>query len=319
MSRNLENISKAASGDLSAGKTVAKAVKQIHLEGVLPTRPEYAESDQALRSLDRVLLWSVCARTAAPPLAAKCQAIARAGVAKWIGKYAQPDGNPINESRLLALVKSIDLLIPVMPDTERRAATGWLRKLIAAGDNFNRAQAGKEKSTNNFETWRLAIRALAARTLADKTVLASAASLLTAHVRENIQADGSTWDYHHRDALHYHVYDLQAYVEIAVFAPEVLGDRGLGEVLHALEFLRPFFAGERKHVEFVHSKVQFDRDRRNAGMAHFQNENWDPKQARSLLRLARCRFPQIRPWSGAVVDQEYEPVIKLVAALNGDL
>ena len=40
-------------------------------------------------------------------------------------------------------------------------------------------------------------------------------------------------------------------------------------------------------------------------------------EARNLLRLARTRFAEVRPWTADLVDEQYSPRIKLIAALRG--
>lgn len=90
-------------------------------------------------------------------------------------------------------------------------------------------------------------------------------------------------------------------------------------VRDALEFIRPYYTGEKKHIEFVCSKIPSDLKGKADGVEQYQNRPWDPKKARTLLRLALPVFPEIQSWAGtakSVDGAEYQPWVKAVAALR---
>ena len=105
------------------------------------------------------------------------------------------------------------------------------------------------------------------------------------------------YDFRQRDALHYHVYNLEAFVFAATFTPDVLEQTGRKAINDALDFLRPYFTGQKIHLEFVCSTVPFDRERANAGIEEYRTNPWKPERARKLLRDARPVFPEIKPWT----------------------
>ena len=118
-----------------------------------------------------------------------------------------------------------------------------------------------------------------------------------------------------RDALHYHVYDLEAWTQIAVAAPEILNAPQRARIEQALLFMKPYYEGSREHTEFANSKVPFDAERRDAGTPGFENAPWKPEGANNLLRLARCVFPATRSWTTELErSQNAAPRIKFLAA-----
>lgn len=318
ISKNLRGVLKHAADDDAAGVAVTP-LSSIHLEGTLSNAPEYGESSAALKSVDPVLRWAFCARVAPDAgLSARCRARAEDGIAKWVRAYA-PDGNPINESRLIPLLRAIDLLHPAMTASDRRDADAWAESLIAAGDRRKAGYSPKDsRGVNNWETWRLAVRAVAAAAARDDARIAETRGLFERQAAGDILDDGSTYDFHQRDALHYHVYDLEAFVDAALFVPDSLGGGARARVSKAFAFLKPYATGEKTHREFVGTTVKFDLQRKAAGLAEYQNAAWDPKGARAALRAARVVFPEVRDWTGDLVDEHYDPMLKLTAALNGD-
>ena len=54
----------------------------------------------------------------------------------------------------------------------------------------------------------------------------------------------------------------------------------------ALDWLAPYARGEKQHIEFVNSKVQFDRDRAGAGQGEYAPHPWDIANGVSTYTLA---------------------------------
>lgn len=293
------------------------ALSALHLEGVLFSDPRYKESQEALRPLDDLYTWAVCARVADQPLADRCAQKAISAVNEWVGSYL-PTGNPINESRFVPLLQAIDLLLPTLEAEKQAPWLTWVAALARQGDRFYAGLGPTDsRRVNNWASWRLLLRAMSATIAADPVMLSSTRQLVAAHVAQNLHEDGSSLDFHHRDALHYHVYNLEALVELLLFVPEVINAEVESAIARALDFLKPYFTGDKTHIEFLKSPVRFDAQRRAAGDPSFANTPWDPKGARSLLRLARAHFPTIHPWSQTVVDEHYSPRWKHLAALHG--
>ena len=293
------------------------AVAKVEKEGVLSTDPRYRASDVALRSVDPLSNWAMCARVAERPLAERCQQQAFAAVDVWVATY-RSEGNPINDNNLIPIMRAIDLLAPLASESQRAAWFSWVGDFARQGDRYYAALSPSAGTrTNNWATWRLLIRGVAGAIIGDEAMLSSTHQLFSAHVARNLLADGSSIDFHERDALHYHVYDVEPMVHFLMFVPGPIDHATAASIARAVGFLEPYVSGRKTHVEFVNSGVKFDVARKEAGIAGYANLPWDPKEARPLLRLARTQFPAIRPWTAHVVDEQYSPWVKQLAALFG--
>jgi hypothetical protein len=60
----------------------------------------------------------------------------------------------------------------------------------------------------------------------------------------------------------------------------------------SLSWLAEFARGDRTHVEFANSKVQFDRDRAAAGQAEYAPHVWTTGNALETFQLAGLLDPQ---------------------------
>ena len=292
-------------------------VARIDREGVLPTDARYRASNDAVSRVDRVYQWAMCARVAAEPIATRCSEQAAIAIDRWVTTY-RPSGNPINDSNLVPVIQAIDLAAPLATIEQQNAWTAWCLDFARQGDAFYAPLAFTDgRIANNWGSWRLLLRGLGGRVGGDAMLVETTRTLVTAHVQRNLRSDGSSIDFEERDALHYHVYDLEPLVMLALFVPEAVDEPSATRIEGGLQFLGPFVLGEQTHIEFVRSTVAFDRQRRDAGIPGFANVAWNPKESRVLLRQARTRFATIRAWTAALADEQYSPRIKQIAALRG--
>ena len=104
-------------------------------------------------------------------------------------------------------------------------------------------------------------------------------------------------------------------MELVLYVPGAVDAETADAIGTGVMFLRPFALGEQTHIEFAQTTVPFDIQRKQAGDPVFTNAPWNPREARPLLRLARTRFPTVRPWTESLVDEQYAPRIKQLAAL----
>ena len=298
----------------------------LHLAGTLNRDPAHQASDRAKASFPLIFDFAVCARTAAEPLREQCMDKAKSALLAWARVY-RPSGNPIDERFFAPMLQAVDLLVPVLPSAPARRLLGWTRAFAAAGDGFYASRPAADTArSNNWMSARLLVRALAATICDDRALQASTRRLLDAFVARNFvpdaggRIDGETFDFVQRDALEYHVTDLWFLTQIALFAPAIVTPHARALILEGLLFLKPFYLGEREHVEFLHTTVAFDVKRRDEDTNNpaFQNRPWDRAQARPLLRLARLIFPELRPWTEDVVDGRYDERISLLAAAFGE-
>ena len=298
------------------GNPVA-VVATIQREGILSTDPRYRASDAALKSIDDIYTWAMCARVADVALAARCAQRAGEGLDTWSSTYRSM-GNPINDNYLIPMIEAVDLACPLAAPERCARWRSWVLELARRGDDFYATVKPTDgRYANNWASWRLLIRGIAGAVAGDEALVASTRQLVAAHVARNLRSDGSSIDFSERDALHYHVYDVEPLTELVLFVPSAVDAPTADAIGSGVMFLRPFVLGEQLHIEFVRTTVPFDVQRRQAGDPVFTNAAWNPKEARPLLRLARTRFPAVRPWTESLVDEDYAPRIKQLAALLG--
>src|SRR5262249_40586585 len=152
---------------------------------------------------------------------------------------------------------------------------------------------------NNHMSHRLKIIGHVAYLLPDVALGRWVADEYSHHLERNLNPDGTTFDFHQRDALHYHVYDLLPLVELAIAADKngaafYRQQTANGATLEkAIAFLIPYVSGEQTHAEFVHSSVKFDQKRSAAGDPSIRvGALWKPAEARRLFDLAGYFTPR---------------------------
>jgi hypothetical protein len=339
--KEVRNVLRSAQSELEKSGSV-QPIERIEMEGILATEERYQRSGKAVKILPAMTAWAFCARLEADTEAGKkCRAALFAGLFGengnhgWLGIY-KPTGNPIDESNLLPLIQTIDFAKPLLTKPQTDKTESFLKTIISQGDRFFTAKkSGNTSRINNHNTWRLTIRAAAAKVLNDKTELAETRRLFSQQVVDDLMeppgwkpdekcANNSSetryggYDFRQRDALHYHIYNLEAFIFTATFIPEMFGEQERKAISNALDFLRPYFTEEKIHREFVCSSVRFDRQRAEAGLEEYMTNPWKPERARKLLRNARPLFPEVKSWTANIVDEKYSPVAKLTAALHGE-
>ncbi|KAF1032854.1 MAG: hypothetical protein GAK37_00344 [Pseudomonas sp.] len=230
-------------------------------------------------------------------------------LAAWAGTY-QPDFNPIDETNLDMLINAYTLTADSLQPQTRDAMRGLLTRLgngyIAHIEQFRGQKKGT--NTNNWQSHRVKLVTVAAAALGDRAMLQQAFHLFQQQVADNILPDGSVTDFQDRDALHYVVYDLEPLVQAALAAkPYGIGGDWLkmtapngASLAAALNWLAPFADGQRTHQEFVHTHVQFDKDRARVGEPGYAGL-WQPKSSNTLY------------WLAAQLDTRYLPLARQLA------
>ena len=303
---------------------VARPVERFELAGTLNDHPGHVRSDRAKQNFPAIFALAVAGRSAREPLRSHSLATAASALLSWAGVY-RPAGNPVDEWFFVPLLQAVDLVAPSLPAEAQATLLGWAAEFTVCGDKFfERVASGNSVRANNWMARRLLIRTVACTVTGDWAARAATPGLLRDFVARNYvtgpsgEPDGRTFDFVQRDALLYHVAAVQPLVEVTLYAPDLVGPAVRAAVLSGLEFLRPFFLGEREHAEFARTTVAFDRERRDSGNPAFRDAPWDPVRGRVVLRLGRAAFPDVRGWTEQVVDGRYDPRVKLLAAIHGE-
>ncbi|WP_395607005.1 alginate lyase family protein [Pseudomonas sp. B22129] len=232
-------------------------------------------------------------------------------LAAWADVY-QPDFNPIDETNLDMLINAYALTADHLRletrDASRRLISNLGNGYIARIEQFHGQKKGTQ--TNNWQSHRVKLVTVAAAALGDKAMLEQAHQLFKQQIADNVLPDGSVTDFQDRDALHYVVYDLEPLVQAAL-AAKAYGEDWLNlnsngaSLAAALDWLVPYANGQRSHQEFVHTHVQFDKDRAGVGEAGYSG-TWQPKSSATLF------------WLAAQLDARYLPVAKQLAEHPAD-
>ena len=125
------------------------------------------------------------------------------------------------------------------------------------------------------------------------------------HLKSNLgSANGSSLDYKQRDAMHYHVFDLEAWNEIVL----VTGCCGQN-VDRAFRFFENTLRADPNHVEFANSTAPIDGKRAAGGFEYAKAQSYDPhKAARAIFAYATIPGRTVSPalWKAARDGSEYK-------------
>ena len=299
-----EEIRKEADAAL---KEEPDPVESIRSEGKLKGDPDKIKTEKSLRDMPRMsALGFAYAVTGDAAYAAK----ARQFLLAW-ANLNKSRGDPIDDTNLEPPIVAYDLVRATCSDADRQAIDGWLRKTAEA--EMASAKKGKATSMNNWHSHRLKIVGLIGLLLDDRKLTDYTAAAFKAQIDRNLNPDGSSWDFHERDALHYHVYDLEPLLTLAI-AYQQAGTDLYGHtspqgasIQKSVQFLVPYCDGSKTHAEFVGSKVAFDRKRAESGDAHYKAGTlFEPKSGRRALELAAFFDPSLNKLTVALSGTKAE-------------
>ena len=266
-------------------------IRVIQGEGKLKTDPLAIKTRESLGDMRKMYFFAyIFAATGDTQYADK----AREFILAW-SQQNTPTGNPIDETTLDDLFFAFDLTQSTFSNAEKKIAQTWLRKVadtqIAIG--LMHARKGDGISKNNWQSHRLKIVGLIGYTLSEKKYIDYAIESFKRQIEVNLRPDGSSTDFHERDALHYHCYDIEPLLEFAIAANNngtnlyTYKSKSGASLEKSVKFLLPFCSGEKKHAEFVKSSVAFDRKRAESGDENYKAGHlFDPKKGGHTLELA---------------------------------
>ncbi|OSZ70287.1 alginate lyase [Sphingomonas sp. IBVSS2] len=279
------------------------AIPQLHTEGTLPGKgireiSLKAKQDQGI-VLALALAWRLTGERRYLDQAARY-------LANWADVYRM-SFNPIDETGFDTLLLATDLTEADLPPALRGKLDGFWRKMAAG--YLDAMDAGPKNAHTNWQSHRIKLATMAAFQTGDAVLIARARAAFRKQVGTNIQADGSVFDFHERDALHYVTYDLDPLL-MAALAARAHGEDWYGwkspsgsSLAGALAWLEPYAMGEKTHIEFVRSRIQFDRDRAAAGQKEYAPHPWDPGNAVNTYALARLLAPGYRDFAAKLAER----------------
>ncbi len=228
-------------------------------------------------------------------------------VLAW-AKTCRPPENPIDATNLETLIETYDLIRSQMNPSDRQIVDDWLRSVM--NTLFVSEDPSKNNFRNNWQAHRLKIISMAAFVLGDQTIEQRTLRKLKTLMADNLNADGTTFDFMERDALHYHVYDLEPLIRTAILYQRGQNldlyhwktDKG-ASIAHCVAFLIPYADKEKTHPEWVHTTVAFDIQRsQNHEKGYTAGENFDPSRAQKCLELAEFFEPNLNHLVGTLAE-----------------
>jgi hypothetical protein len=268
-------------------------VSRIHVEGTLPHQGIFDQSIAALAELGVMRDLALAYR-----LTGDRQYLDQASkfIDAWVSTY-QLSFNPIDESGLDALMLTNDLCRDQFSPLLRSKVDAFLRRMVEG--YLDSIRNLKKPDTTNWQSLRVELITMGAFALGDQRLIEAAKEAFETQLTANVYADGTLEDFHQRDALHYVTYDLDPLLMAAECAHVHQMDwfhwrSRTGSTLDAaVLWLVPYAEGTKQHEEFAHTTLPFDKQRMQAGVAHF-SKVWDPKESLKTFGLAAAMDPQFR-------------------------
>jgi hypothetical protein len=218
----------------------------------------------------------------------------------WAG-FNRPSGHPVDESKLDLFIWAYDLVRCDIPQGEQKTVEAWLRAIL---DRKDRWRFGPSASRNNQHTHQLKVQVLIAAALDDAARLKRYTAQAREHAAANIEPDsGATYDFRERDALHYHVYDLEAWGEIDLVTRCCTASTDAA----AMFLWRKIAGGDVDH-QFAASRQPIDRRRADAGHTYLAQHYDIRRAARAavVLTTGRCNNPNL-PFAHALIAAPPRP------------
>lgn len=262
------------------------AIPHAHTEGTLPGKGIREISIKAREDQGIVLNFALAYR-----LTGERKFLEATGryLENWADIY-QISFNPIDETGFDTLIMATDLTESDLPAPIRAKVDGFWRKMAVG--YLDAMDAGPRNAETNWQSHRIKLATMAAYQTGDTKLVARARETFRKQIGVNLYADGSTYDFHERDALHYVTYNLDPLM-MAALSAQAHGDdwfafkSSTGSSLpRSLDWLAAYAEGEKTHSEFVNSKIQFDRDRANSGQKEYAAHDWDVSNGVGTYTLA---------------------------------
>jgi hypothetical protein len=264
-------------------------------EGILQGDPRKTKTWKSLEDMQKVYALGFAYKVTSDT---KYLAKASEFLLAW-AKRNQPQGNPINDTNLDRIIFTYDLLKSDLNQEVVAAVKVWLNQVAKQEvKTFDDAMAsrGKAKTFNNWHSHRIKAIAQVAAALEDKTLLRYTIERYEAQIAKNLRSDGSSFDFHERDALHYHIYDVDPLLVAAITLTRASNSKSSfysyqsaegNSLKKSVEWLLLYFTGEKTHAEWVNSKSAFDKKRADNGeKGYIAGTLFKPSEARTSIALA---------------------------------
>jgi hypothetical protein len=224
-------------------------------------------------------------------------------------------GDPIDDTNLEPAIEAYDMLKDQLVPGERKRITRWFSRVADAEIHARFNDSTRATAHNNWNAHRLKIVGEIGFAIGDKTLQAYAIAGIKEHIGRNLLPDGRSEDFVLRDALHYHLYDLEPLLKLAIVLKRATGvnyytyQAPSGSSLQkSVEWLLPYLDGRQTHAEFVNSTVGFDKRRSQNGESSYKaGTMFEPKNGVPTLILAAYFNDKLMDLAGRLLgtDEKY--------------
>jgi hypothetical protein len=282
----------------------------IRTEGLLKGDPKKEATSNSMRDMKRMYSLALCYRI-------ENEKSYLQNLTAYLTVWAKVNtgrGDPIDDTGLEPAIEAYDLVKTKLKPNDNDLIVKWLKQTADAEIEAHKKNLTAGSSYNNWNSHRLKIVAMIAYAINDDEYKKYVDVDLKAQLVKNLYPDGSGVDFKQRDALHYHVYDLEPLLRLAIILKRANGvdeysavsETG-SSIKKSVEWVIPYITGQKTHGEFVNSTVKFDQQRAQNGEAEYKPGTlWDPKAGIKTLTLA------------AYFDPQYNATIKTVKATSSN-
>ncbi len=264
-------------------------IDTIRTEGLLQGDPKKTATQQALRDMPRIYALALRCKMGSPTYLPQ--------LTRYLMAWATTNhsrGDPIDDTNLDPVIEAYDMVKGMLAPADATTIRDWLKATADMELNAIYNRPGRATSTNNWHSHRLKIVGEIAFAIGDTALQGYTVRGIRDQIARNLNPDGSSSDFVTRDALHYHVYDLEPLLTLAIVLQRATGvdyytyvSPAGTSIRHSVQWLLPYLTGEKTHGEFVNSTVEFDRQRaRNGEAAYKAGTLFDPKNGVNTLMLA---------------------------------
>jgi len=265
-------------------------VDTIRTEGLLQGDPRKTATRDALGDMDRIYALALVYKVSGDGKYLRALTL-------YLGMWAatdRPRGDPIDDTNLDPVIEAYDMVKGDLPRATASSVYKWLKATAAVELSAPFNQPTRATSYNNWHSHRLKIVGEIAFAIGDTALQGFTIRGIQEQIGRNLNPDGSSSDFVTRDALHYHVYDLEPLLTLAIVLQRATGVNYYMYVSPAgpslrrsVQWLLPSLDGTKTHAEFVHSTADFDRKRAENGEAAYKAGTlFDPKNGVAALVLA---------------------------------
>lgn len=277
----------------TANKALEEApnpIDTIRSEGLLKGNPRKTATQKALEDMPKMYALSLMYKISGDK---KYLTKATTYLKAW-ASYTKSNGDPIDETNLDRAIEAYDMIKGDMSSADAQLVREWFRQ---AGNMEITAIYNDPKrmtAINNWNSHRLKVIGQIAWTINDEKLKNYTIEGLKKQLVQNLLPSGSSIDFEERDALHYHVYDLEPLLKLCIVLQRAtktdyysFQSSANTSIKKSVEWLIPYLTGEKTHGEYTNSKVEFDRKRAENKEPGFQiGKLFEPKAGVDVLVLA---------------------------------